>query len=123
MGNKILIVEDEASLLKALSDKISSEKFQVLEARNGEDGLKMAKDEHPDLILLDVVMPRMDGMTMVKELRKDKWGKNAKIIILSNLEGVNKSSEALESNVQDYLVKSNWKIEDLMKKIKEVLKK
>ena len=123
MGNKILIVEDEASLLKALSSKISGEKFQVLEARNGEEGLKVALSEHPDLILLDVVMPRMDGITMLGKLRKDKWGKKAKVIILTNLEGVDKTVEASDFNVHDYLVKSNWKIEDLMKKIKDILKK
>ncbi|MBT3538876.1 response regulator [Candidatus Parcubacteria bacterium] len=119
---KILIVEDEKSLLEALKRKFSSEKFAVFEAKNGEEGLEMALKEHPDLILLDIVMPKMDGITVLGKLREDSWGKDAKVIILSNLSDATKVSEASKQGSFDYLVKSDWRIEDVVKKAKEILK-
>jgi DNA-binding response OmpR family regulator len=122
MNKKILVIEDEASLLKVLNTKISSEGFEVLQARNGEEGLKLALKEHPDLILLDIVMPKMDGMTMLEKMKEDKWGKDAKVIILSNLSEAEKTADILNANIKDFLVKSDWSINDLMKKIKKELK-
>ena len=119
----ILLVEDEKILRKALKDKLQANKFNVVEAENGKVGLAMSLKEHPDLILLDIIMPVMDGITMLKELRKDKWGKNAKVILLTNLTSAEKKAESIEQNVTDYLIKSNWTINDLIKKIKEKLLK
>lgn len=70
----ILIVEDDVPELNALRDKFTHEGFSILEAKNGEEGLATALREHPDLILLDIIMPVMDGMTMLVNLRKDPWG-------------------------------------------------
>src|SRR3990167_6145262 len=123
MGDKktILIVEDEISLLNALRDKLTREGFSTLEAKNGEEGLEVALREHPDLILLDIVMPKMDGMTMLRKLREDLWGKSAKVIILTNLSDKEKMAEALEQKLHKYLVKSDWKIEDVVAKVREQL--
>ena len=123
MENKktILVVEDEISLLNALRDKLTRENFAVLEAKNGEEGLEVALREHPDLILLDIVMPKMDGMTMLRKLREDLWGKSAKVIILTNLSDNEKVAEALEQKSYEYLVKSDWKIEDVVAKVRERL--
>ncbi|OGH71913.1 MAG: hypothetical protein A3G00_00140 [Candidatus Magasanikbacteria bacterium RIFCSPLOWO2_12_FULL_43_12] len=125
MENKktILVVEDEISLLNALCDKLTRENFAVLEAKNGEEGLEVALREHPDLILLDIIMPVMDGITMLKKLREDAWGKNAKVIILTNLSDNEKVAEALEQKSQEYLVKSDWKIEDVVAKVRERLER
>ena len=117
---KLLIVEDEQMLLKALSAKFTKENFKVSVALNGEEGLKKALKERPDLILLDIVMPVMDGMTMLKHLRKDKWGKNAQVIVLTNLSD-GTVAEALENNVYDYLLKADWNISDVVKKVRERL--
>lgn len=120
---RILVVEDEVSLSKALQDKLTHEDFLVLSAKNGEEGLEVALREHPDLILLDLIMPKMGGLEMAKKLREDEWGKNAKIIILTNVNGdMSKVSEALEDNIFEYLVKSDIKIEDVVVKVKEKLK-
>lgn len=119
MKKKILIVEDEKSLREALSTRLSAEKFQILEAVNGEEGLAMALREHPDLILLDLMMPVMDGVAMAKSLKKDEWGKTVKIIILTNLSDNFKVQEALKEGVYDYLIKTDWKLEDIVKKVKE----
>jgi len=81
---KILIVEDEESQRIALHDNLAQKGFSVLEAKDGIDGLAVALREHPDIVLLDVRMPRMDGMTMMHKLRVDNWGKTATIIILTN---------------------------------------
>jgi len=115
---KILIVEDETSLRNALRDKLMLEGFITLEAKNGEEGLDVALRDHPDLILLDIIMPKMDGLTMLKKLREDVWGKNTKVILLTNLNDNEKVSEALLQGSYDYLVKSDWKIEDVVTKIR-----
>ena len=118
----VLVVEDDVSLLNALVDKFSREGFSVLEAKNGEEGLEIALQKHPDVILLDVVMPKMDGMTMLKRLRENEWGKTAGVIILTNLSELAKVSEAVTHGSFEYLVKSDWKIEDVVAKVKEHLK-
>ena len=118
---KILIIEDEPSLRGALVDKLSREGFCCLEAKNGLEGLDAALKEHPDLILLDIIMPVMDGMTMLEELRKNPWGKNVPVILLTNLSEVEKVAQSLHHGVYDYLVKSDWKLEDIAKKIKTKL--
>ncbi|MBT3690299.1 response regulator [bacterium] len=118
---KILIVDDEAPLSKVLKDKFESTGFEVLTAKNGEEGLMKAVTQKPDLILLDIVMPRLDGMTMLKKLREDEWGKGVEVILLTNLSDNDKVRQALKNNVYDYLIKSNWKLEDLVIKVKEKL--
>lgn len=119
----ILIVEDELSLSNAIREKLTHEGFVVLVAKNGEEGLEIALREHPDLILLDIIMPVMDGITMLKRVRVDAWGKDAKIIILTNLSEPEKVADALAHGTYDYLVKSDLKIKDLVTKVKETLGK
>jgi DNA-binding response OmpR family regulator len=123
MNNKktILIVEDEKPLRDALSSKLTHEGFAILQAGDGQDGLKIALQMHPDLILLDIILPVMDGMTMLKQLRQDTWGKEAKIIVLTNLTDEERISESFHSAVFDYLIKTDWKLEDLVQKIKNKL--
>lgn len=117
----ILVVEDEALLLQALMDKFETEGFQVFGAPDGQAGLDAAFKEHPDLILLDIVMPRMDGLTMLKYLRQNDWGKTAQVIVLTNLSDWQKINEAVQHRAFDYLVKTDWKIEDVVKRAKEKL--
>jgi len=119
----ILIVDDESSLRHALADKLSFEGFSALEAKNGEEGLALALSSHPDLILLDIVMPVMDGISMLKNLRDDKWGKKVKVIMLTNLDGGGKVADAVAWGTPEYLVKSDWKLEDVVIKIREQLSK
>lgn len=118
---KVLIVEDETALREALVDKLTREGFDALEAKDGEEGLKIALKEHPGLILLDIIMPKMDGMTMMKKLREDEWGKGVPIILLTNLSATEEKiiKGIVENEPSYYLVKSDWKIEDVVKKVKE----
>ena len=119
----ILIAEDEPSLLMVLGDKLSKEGFDILKAINGQEGLKMALERHPDLILLDLIMPVMDGVTMLTHLRKDTWGKQAKVIILSNLNDKEKITEAVKEQVSIYMIKADLKLADLVKTIQNIINK
>ncbi|MFH0830726.1 MAG: response regulator [Parcubacteria group bacterium] len=120
-NHSILIVEDELPLVQALTTKLQRAGFNVLVAKNGEEGLSLAKSHHPDLLLVDLLMPRMDGMTMIRKLREDKWGAAARIIILTNLSDTAKAEEAEKFGVHEYLVKTDWKLEEVVRKIKEAL--
>src|SRR3989344_6881330 len=112
---KILVVEDELAYLKLLNTQLSAKGHTVIEAENGKEGLEKAIKEHPDLILLDIRMPIMDGMSMLNELRKDPWGKTAKVILLTNIEPDEKILKGvLADHPTYYFVKSDMKLEDLM---------
>lgn len=120
----ILVVEDESPQLKALTEHFTREGFLVLQAKNGEEGLEMAIKEQPDIILLDVLMPKMDGMTMLKKLRQENdWGKNVPVIVLTNLNPDSKEvNQAIaEDEPAYYLVKSDISLGELLEKVKEVL--
>jgi len=121
----VLIVEDERSLREAIGDVLRLKKFFVLEAKNGKDGLEMALAKHPDIILLDQIMPEMDGMSALKMIRQDKWGANVPVILLTNLSS---TSEQIVEGVIAYgplenLIKSDWKIHDVVKKIENIFRK
>jgi len=95
--------------------------YQACCAQSAEIGIKLALRNHPDLILLDLLMPKMDGMSMLKELRKDSWGKGVKVIILTNLSDAEKIDEALKQGTYDYLVKKDWNISEVIEKVKASL--
>jgi DNA-binding response OmpR family regulator len=122
MNKKILIVEDEVSLLMALGEKFSQEGFDIIEAKDGEEGLKMAIKKKPDLILLDIIMPVMDGITMLKKLREAENGKNTPVIVLTNLSDEQAVVESIQNGVNDYLVKTNWSLDDVVKQVKKKLR-
>lgn len=119
---KILIVEDEAQLLNVLYDKLSLEGFSVLKASDGKKGLDIALSEHPALILLDINLPVMNGIDMLKELRKDPVGKDIEVVMLTNFSEYKLLADALALGVHDYLVKSDWKLEDVVKLVHEKIK-
>lgn len=121
MAKKILVVEDDNSLLNVLRDKLAKEGFEVIRTQNGEEGLAAAFSGHPDLILLDILMPKMDGIAMLKQLRQDEWGKTVPVILLTNVGDVKHISDAVNNNVTDYLVKSDWDLVAVVKKIKDKL--
>ncbi len=119
--NKIVLIEDDLVQGNLIAEELIRSDFDVLRAADGRAGLAMVLREHPDLIILDIILPIMDGITMLKELRKDIWGGKAKVIILTNLNDQDKIAEALENQTFDYLVKTDWSLEDLVKRIKSKL--
>ncbi|MBI3633075.1 MAG: response regulator [Candidatus Vogelbacteria bacterium] len=126
VNKKVLIVEeveDDVSIRNILRDTLMAEGFGVLDAKNGEEGLDIALQYHPDLILLDIVMPKMNGLAMLKKLREDEWGKTARVIILTNYDDNEKIAEAMGNEVFQYLIKSDIKLESLIKMIKSKIPK
>jgi len=117
----ILIVEDEISLSSALNDKLTNVGYDVALAKNGVEGLEAIKKHKPDLILLDVVMPVMDGMTMLGELRKTTDTSDIPVIILSNLSDNEDVLHAMENNTYDYLIKSDISLEAVLERVKAKL--
>jgi len=119
----ILVVEDEKSLRDAIVDILRLKNFNPLEAKDGNEGVEIALAKHPDLILLDLIMPVMDGMTALKKIRADAWGASVPVVILTNLSAT--SEQLVEDMVthkpMHYLIKSDWKLHDVVKKIDEVL--
>lgn len=119
--HKIALVEDDFIQANLIAGELIRSGFDVVKALDGRQGLDLILRERPDLIVLDIIMPVMDGITMLKELRKDEWGEKAKVIVLTNLNDQNKIVEALENQTFDYLVKTDWSLEDLVKRIKSRL--
>lgn len=115
---KILIVEDDRTLLKALKIKFGSQGFEVLEAFDGEEGLKLASTEKPDLILLDILMPKMNGNEMIDKLRELMLDKLPPVVILTNLPQPDYSPYA-----KTVLIKSNTDLSEVVEKVKEELLK
>lgn len=119
----MLVVEDEGSIRRAIVLKFNKEGFDVLEAKNGEEGLEMFIKERPEIILLDLLMPVMGGMEMLKKLRKCEGGADVPVIIFTNLSEAEQTAEGLEFGVRDYLVKSDWKLEDVVEIVRNKLGK
>ena len=118
----ILIAEDELPMLDALATKFKNEGFNVLQAKDGEEALSLAQDEHPHLILLDILMPKLDGLGVMKKIRgHNKWGEQVPIFMLTNLSDPESVSEAANYQVYDFLVKTDWKLEDVVKLAKQKL--
>jgi DNA-binding response OmpR family regulator len=118
---QVLIVEDERSLRHALRDEFVRAGFSVLETSNGEEGINTALTAHPDIILLDIIMPVMDGMAMLRRLREDTWGKTVPVIILTNLAADARFAEAVAAGTYDYFVKVNWTIEQVVQRVRDRL--
>ena len=126
MAYKILVCDDEAPLRHALRDKLSREGYAVEEAADGEEALDKLRSSKPDLMLLDFVMPKKDGVEVLREMQKDNSIKNIKVIMLTNLSDPIKSYEATDAGdgvltSMDYLVKSDWKLEEVVEKIESKL--
>lgn len=120
----ILVVDDELSLVKALEEVLHSEGFKVLAARDGEEGFKMIRKHHPDLVLLDILMPLLDGLGMLEKLRacKETYCKDVAIIILTNLTSDDFSRRAKELGCTDYVVKSDTELSSVVSLVHSKLK-
>jgi len=116
----ILIIEDDPTLLRSLLDVFSAD-FDVRSAGDGEEALESVKKKIPDLILLDIILPKMDGMTFLKKLREDPIYATLPIIVLTNKDDMQTIGESIEGGVQDFLVKHEWKLADIVARAKERL--
>jgi DNA-binding response OmpR family regulator len=120
-AKKIVVVEDDKILLKALNVELLSDDFEVFSAIDGEAGLSLIAREKPDLVLLDLVMPKMDGFEVLTALKKNKDTKDIPVIILSNLTQAEDVKKGMTLGAIDYYKKTLTDLSDLTKKIKNIL--
>ena len=118
---KILFIEDESALQQAVTQILEDAGYKTLSALDGEIGIALAHKEHPDLILLDLIIPKKDGFTVLDELKHDPSTKEIPIIVLTNLEGNADVQRARILGATTYLVKTNYKLEEVIEKIKNTL--
>ena len=123
MAKKILIIEDDRFLRKVINKKLSKEKYQVIEAVDGEQGLRVIKEKKPDLVLLDLVLPEINGFEVLARMKKDPTISNIPVIILSNLGERDEVKKGLESGADDYLIKAHFNPGEIVGRIEFILKK
>ncbi len=117
----ILVIEDDPILVKMYREKFTSEGFNVLTAVDGESGLDMALKSKIDIILLDVMLPRMSGIDLLKRLREHEKGKNTLVVVLTNLADPDEKRRALNLGVKDYMVKAMQNPGQVVSKVKQRL--
>jgi len=120
-NKKILIIEDDATLRNVLSEFLESEGFAVAMASDGEEGIELANNSKPDLILLDIIIPKKNGFEVLKEIKGNKDISDIPVILLTNLGSLDDIEKALELGATTYLVKGDYQIKEIVEKIKEVL--
>lgn len=118
---QILFIEDESALQKTVGATLIQEGFEVLSALDGEIGIRLAKEKIPDLVLVDLVLPKKDGFEVLEELKKADETKNIPVIVLTNIEDMKGIQKAIDLGATTYLVKSNYRLDEIVEKIKGVL--
>lgn len=117
-GKSVLIIDDEESLVNVLSQKFTDEGITSYVAYNGREGLQVALEKHPDIILLDIMMPEMDGFDVMRHLQEDEWGKDVPIILLTNSSSIDTVAKAVSSGMSEFLVKTDLRLDDVVNKVK-----
>lgn len=117
-----MIVEDDSFVMDIYKTKLSQEGFEVIEAINGVEALKKLKDAKPDIMLLDIVMPYMDGLEVLKKVKGEESTKNIPVILLTNLSQKEEVDKGLGLGASDYLIKSHFTPSEVLEKIKTYLK-
>ena len=118
---KILFIEDESTLQKTFGDVLDKNDHKMISALDGETGLRLAKAEKPDLILLDLILPRMHGFEVLEKLKKDPETREIPVIVLTNLEKMEDVEKAIELGATTYLVKTQYALKEVMEKVKKAL--
>ena len=122
MAKTILVIEDDKFLRELISRKLTGEGFDVLEAVDGEEGIKKIKEGKPDLVLLDLILPSIDGFEILTRVRDDPEVSSIPVIILSNLGQREELEKGLKLGAIDYLIKAHFTPGEIIEKIKNVLK-
>lgn len=119
---KILIIEDEKILGEMYKEKFIQSGFEVVLVESAEKGIKMVPIEKPDLILLDILLPRANGVSFLAELRKNPVMSDIPVVAFSNFDDPETKKEAFELGVKDYLIKTNYTPQEIVEKVKNYLK-
>jgi DNA-binding response OmpR family regulator len=121
MPTTILFIEDEAALQKTFGDVLKKNGYEMISALDGEAGLKLAKEKKPDLILLDLILPKLHGFEVLKKLKEGRETKDIPVIVLTNLEALGEVDKTIELGARTYLVKAQYSPEEIVEKIKKTL--
>lgn len=119
---KILVIDDEPALLNILRIKLEQAGYRGFGALSGKDGLVIAKKEKPDLILLDILMPEMDGFEVLRRLKKMPGARKGRVVILSNSGRDDDIKKGRNLGAEDYLVKTRFTLEEMMQTVKNCLR-
>jgi len=119
---KILVVEDDVMISSMYKTKFEADGFEVLTADNGASGLELAKKEKPDIIMLDIILPQLDGFSVLEAIKKDKTTKDTPVIMLTNLGTDEDKKKGAKMGAMDYLVKASLTPGQISEKIKQVFK-
>ena len=122
-GKKVLIIEDDDFLVQMYATKLELENFSVLMATDGAKGLKMVAKEKPDLVLLDLNLPVMDGFTVLEELKKNAETKDIPVLVLTNYGQKDKVVKCLDLGAEDYLIKAHFVPSEVIDRIKKIIDK
>jgi|FrelakmetLWP11LW_1041352.scaffolds.fasta_scaffold08364_2 two-component system phosphate regulon response regulator PhoB len=119
---KVQVTDDEPNIVQTLKDRLEMNDFDVVVAHNGSDGLKIAERERPDIILLDVIMPVMNGLEMLEMLRKQPWGQEPSVIMLTARSQAQDIARAKACGIDDYIIKP-FDLSELLEKIESLLER
>jgi len=120
---KILLVEDDSFLLSMYATKFEMENFKVVMAEDGEKAVKLALKEAPDIVLLDVLLPKANGFEVLRQLKASSITANVPVILLTNLSQKDEIEQGLKMGAEDYLIKAHFMPSEVVDKIKKVLNK
>ncbi len=120
---KILIIEDETALLYALKAELSQNNFEVLTAVDGEKGLEAIEQEKPNVVILDLLLPGIDGFEILRRTKKNPATKNIPIIVITNLGDKESFEKGKKLGADDYLVKTDYSLEEVIKKLNNLIEK
>jgi len=122
MAKKILVIEDDRFLRELICQKLLKEGYDVVEAIDGEKGTELAKSEKPDLILLDLILPGIDGFEVLARVKSDPDASRVPVIILSNLGQKDDIEKGLKMGAVDYLIKAHFTPAEIVEKIRSIIK-
>lgn len=123
-GKKVLLVDDDIAFCEMLSEILTANKNHVITEIDGESGINRALKEKPDLVVFDVMMPRMSGIAALEQLRKDEWGKNVPALLLTNVNEPEAMAASLENGPPtEYLLKVDWSLDQIAERIERLLAK
>ena len=117
MAKKILLIEDEEIIIELLQRKLTMEGYEVFIARDGEEGLKAMREVKPDLILLDIIMPKMGGFEVMEEIQKDKTLAKIPVIVISNSGQPVEIDKAQKLGAKDWLIKTEFDPQEVVEKV------
>ena len=125
MSKKILIIDDDKIFSKILRDGLvagGQGKYEVATAFDGEEGFLVAEREKPNLIMLDMMMPKVTGIEFLRKLRGEEWGKDTPVIVETQLSDLEKMSEGVELGVRGYIIKSDYSLDTILRQVEDILK-